>query len=123
MVNQLVQVEVGNSLKRRTKAEAKRDSLVDVDTVEDVANNSNNISFRQSVIPNSSSLNLNWIQLQQFSRVVKIETGVVDSKVVMAVVVIAAVVMAVMGVECVGFARVQGTMLECAHSWRRLRSG
>ena len=46
MVNQLVQVEVGNSLRGRTKAEAKGDSLVDVKTVEDVANSNNSIRFR-----------------------------------------------------------------------------
>ena len=59
MVKQLVQVEIVSSFKGRTKAEAKGENLVDV--VEAVANNSNNIRFRQSVSPNSISLNLSWI--------------------------------------------------------------
>ena len=45
----------------------------------------------------------------------KVEVRVVDSRVVMA-----AVVIAVMDVECAGSARVQGTMSECTHDWRRL---
>ena len=101
MVNQLVQAKVVSSFRGRTKAEAKGDNLVDV--VEDVANNSNNIRFRQSVSPNniSISLNLSGIQLQQFSKVAKVEARVVYSKVVMA-----AAVIAVVDVECAGSARV-----------------
>ena len=100
MVNQLVQVEIVSSFRGRTTAEAKGDNLVDV--VEDVANNSNNIRFRQLVSPNSISvsLNLNWILLQQFNKVAKVKVRVVDSKVAMA-----AVVMAVVGVECTGYVR------------------
>ena len=61
MVKQLSQVEIVSNFGGRTKAEAKGDNLVDA--VEDVANNSNNIRFRQSVSPNSINLNLSWIQL------------------------------------------------------------
>ena len=115
MVKQLVQVEIVSSFRGRTKSEAKGDNLVDV--VEAVANNSNNIRFRQSVSPNSINLSLSWIQLQQLSRVAKVEARAEYSKVVMA-----AVVLAVMSVECAGFVRVQDTLSECAHGWRRLRS-
>ena len=79
---------------------------MDVDEVEDVASSSSSIRFRQSVSPSSSSnLSLSQIQLQQFSRVVEAKAGAEDSRVVMA-----AVEMAVVGVECAGSARVQGTM-------------
>ena len=47
----------------------------------------------------------------------KVEARVVDSEVVMV-----AVVIAIMSVECAGFVRVQDTLSECAHGWRRLRS-
>ena len=116
MVKQLVQMEIVSNFRGRTTAEAKGDNLVDV--VEAVANNnSNNLRFRQSVSPNSISLNLSWIQLQQLSKVAKVEARAEYSKVVMA-----AVVLAVMSVECAGFVRVQDTLSECAHGWRRLRS-
>ena len=96
----------GSNLKDRARAEVKVDSLEDEGEVEDMASSSNSsIKFRQLVSPSSSSnsLSLSQIQLQQFSRVA--EAGAEDSKVMMA-----AVVMAVVGVECAGFARVQGTM-------------
>ena len=113
MHNQLVQVEVVINFKGKTKVEAKGDNLA----IEDVANNNNiSIRCRQSVSPNSISLNLSRIQLQQFSRVAKVEVRVVDSKVV-----IVAVVKAVMDVECADSARVQGTMSEFVHGWRRLQ--
>ena len=114
VVNQLVQMEIVNSFRGRTKAEAKGDNVVDV--VEDVANNSNNIRFRQLVSPNSISFNLNWIQLQQFNKVAKVKARVENSRVVMA-----AMVIAVVDVECAGYVRVQGTLSECAHGWRRLQ--
>ena len=116
MVKQLVQVEIVSNFRGRTKAEVKGENLVDV--VEAVANNSNNIRFRQSVSPNIISLNLNWIQLQQFNKVAKVEARVVDSEVVMV-----AVVIAIVGVECASFVRVQDTLSECAHGWRKLQSG
>ena len=96
-------MEIVSSFRGRTTAEAKGDNQVDA--VEDVANNSNNIRFRQSVSPNSISLNLSWIQLQQFSRVTKVEARAEYSKVV-----IIAMVIAIVGVECAGFVRVQGTL-------------
>ena len=116
MVKQLVQMEIVNSFRGRTTAQTKGDNQVNA--VEDVANNSNNIRFKQSVSPNNISLNLSWIQLQQFNKVAKAEARVVDSEVVMV-----AVVIAIMSVECAGFVRVQDTLSECAHGWRRLRSG
>ena len=48
----------------------------------------------------------------------EVEAGAEGSRVVMA-----AVEMAVVGVECAGSARVQGTMSVSAHGWRRLQSG
>ena len=98
----------GSKLRDRARAEAKGDSLVDEDEAEDVASSSSSIiRSKQSVSPSSSSssLSLSQIQLQQFSRVAEVEAGAEDSRVVMA-----AVVMAVVGVECAGSVRVQGTM-------------
>ena len=77
---------------------------MDEDEAEDVASSSS-IRFSQSVSPHSNSLSISQIQLQQFSRVAEVEAGAEDSRVVMA-----AVVMAVVGVECAGSVRVQGTM-------------
>ena len=93
---------------------------MDVDKAEDVASSSS-IRFRQLVRPSSSSisLSLSQIQLQQFSRVAEAEGGVMDSRVVMAAVVMDMVV----GVECAGSARAQGTMSVFAHYWRRLQGG
>ena len=109
----------GSRLRDRARAEAKGDSLVDVDEVEDVASSNSSSRFRQSVSPNSSSsLSHIQIQLQQCSRVVEAGAGAEDSRVVMA-----AMVMAVVGVEWAGSARALDIMSVCAHGWRRLRSG
>ena len=111
----------GSRLKDRARAEAKGDSLVDVDEAEDVASSSSSssIRFRRLVSPSSnSSFRHTQIQLQQFNRVAEAGAGAEDSRVVMA-----AVVMAVMGMECAGSARALDIMSVCARGWRRLRSG
>ena len=117
-VSLVFSVGAGSSLRGRARAEVRADSLVDVDEAEDVASSSS-IRFRQSVSPSSISSSLSQIQLQQFSRVAEAEAGVVDSRVVMAAVVMGMVV----GVECAGSARAQGTMSVFAHGWRRLQGG
>jgi len=100
-VSPVFSVGAGSNLRGRSRAEAKGDSLVDVDEAEDVASSSS-IRFRQSVRLSSSSisLSLSQIQLQQFSRVAEAEVGAEDSRVVMAVVV----------VECAGSVRAQVIM-------------